>query len=144
MVLRQFAQGGILPESHKNESRRELDKSNNYTVKADCYNPKNRKPEIVSTPQEINLALSGQIDTVMQKYFPDAKKRGSTYEMGDLDGNQGKSVSVFRARGGVYLAKEHQGGDCIPILSLSPDSTKTGRRRSWKPDASADCMTSNQ
>ena len=72
----------------------------------------------MSTPQEINIALSGQIDTVMQKYFPDAKKRGANYEMGDLDGNKGKSCGVFRAKGGVYLAKDSATGECIPILSL--------------------------
>ena len=72
----------------------------------------------MSTPQEINIALSGQIDTVMQKYFPNAKKRGANYEMGDLDGNKGKSCGVFRAKGGVYLAKDSATGECIPILSL--------------------------
>tara|TARA_R110002124_G_scaffold77390_3_gene207187 strand:- start:782 stop:2650 length:1869 start_codon:yes stop_codon:yes gene_type:complete len=73
---------------------------------------------IMSTPQEVNLALSGQIDAVMQKYFPDAKKRGNNYEMGDLDGNKGSSCGVFRAKGGVYLAKDSATGECIPILSL--------------------------
>jgi twinkle protein len=72
----------------------------------------------MSTPQEVNVALSGQIDTVMQKYFPDAKKRGNNYEMGDLDGNKGSSCGVFRAKGGVYLAKDSATGECIPILSL--------------------------
>tara|TARA_R110002095_G_scaffold136794_2_gene118452 strand:+ start:1008 stop:2843 length:1836 start_codon:yes stop_codon:yes gene_type:complete len=72
----------------------------------------------MSTPQEVNLALSGQIDAVMQKYFPDAKKRGNNYEMGDLDGNKGSSCGVFRAKGGVYLAKDSATGECIPILSL--------------------------
>jgi len=48
----------------------------------------------MSTPQEINVALSAQIDTVMSKYFPDAKKRGNNYEMGDLDGNKGSSCGV--------------------------------------------------
>tara|TARA_R100000935_G_C2832723_1_gene166122 strand:+ start:298 stop:2133 length:1836 start_codon:yes stop_codon:yes gene_type:complete len=72
----------------------------------------------MSTPQEINLALSLQIDTVMNKYFPEAKKRGNNYEMGDLDGNKGKSCGVFRAKGGVYLAKDSATGECIPILSL--------------------------
>jgi twinkle protein len=54
----------------------------------------------------------------MQKYFPDAKKRGNNYEMGDLDGNKGSSCGVFRAKGGVYLAKDSATGECIPILSL--------------------------
>jgi len=72
----------------------------------------------MSTPQELNIALSGQIDAVMQRYFPDAKKRGSNYEMGDLDGNKGSSCGVFRAKGGIYLAKDSATGECIPILSL--------------------------
>ena len=39
----------------------------------------------MSTPQELNVALSSQIESVMSKYFPEAKKRANNWEMGDLD-----------------------------------------------------------
>jgi len=72
----------------------------------------------MSTPQELNVALSSQIESVMSKYFPEAKKRGNNWEMGDLDGNKGSSCGVFRARNGVYLAKDSATGELVTILDL--------------------------
>ena len=72
----------------------------------------------MSTPQELNIALSGQIESVMSKYFPNAKRRGNNWEMGDLDGSQGSSCGVFKARNGVYLAKDSATGELVTILDL--------------------------
>ena len=72
----------------------------------------------MSTPQELNIALSGQIESVMSKYFPNAKRRGNNWEMGDLDGSQGSSCGVFKARNGVYLAKDSATGELVTILAL--------------------------
>ena len=47
------------------------------------------------TPDDLNKHLSQHIDVVMKTYFPNAKRRGSSYSMGDLDGGEGQSVPTI-------------------------------------------------
>jgi len=70
------------------------------------------------TPDDLNKHLSQHIDAVMKTYFPNAKRRGSSYAMGDLDGSEGQSTGVYPGRGGVYLAKDKSTGDTTNILKL--------------------------
>ena len=70
------------------------------------------------TPDDLNKHLSQHIDVVMKTYFPNAKRRGSSYAMGDLDGSEGQSTGVYPGRGGVYLAKDKSTGDTTNILKL--------------------------
>lgn len=72
----------------------------------------------MATPDELNRLLSDRIESVMSNHFPNAKKRGASYTMGDLDGNEGSSTSVFRQKGGIYFAKDHSGGESLNILNL--------------------------
>ncbi len=68
------------------------------------------------TPEELNKALSDRMETVMATHFPNAKKQGQRWYMGDLDGNEGSSCGVFRGRGGVFLATDK--GETTNILGL--------------------------
>ena len=70
------------------------------------------------TPDDLNKHLSQHIDAVMKTYFPNAKRRGSSYAMGDLDGSEGQSTGVYPGRGGVYLAKDKSTGESTNILKL--------------------------
>ena len=70
------------------------------------------------TPDDLNKHLSQHIDVVMKTYFPNAKRRGSSYAMGDLDGGEGQSTGVYPGRGGVYLAKDKSTGESTNILKL--------------------------
>jgi twinkle protein len=72
----------------------------------------------MATPDELNLALSNNIELVMGSYFPLAIKRGASYSMGDFDGSKGGSTGVYRGSGGVYLAKDNATGECTNILNL--------------------------
>jgi hypothetical protein len=63
------------------------------------------------TPDDLNKHLSQHIDVVMKTYFPNAKRRGSSYAMGDLDGGEGQST-------GVYPAKDKSTGESTNILKL--------------------------
>ena len=70
------------------------------------------------TPDDLNKHLSQHIDVVMKTWFPNAKRRGSSYAMGDLDGGEGQSTGVYPGRGGVYLAKDKSTGESTNILKL--------------------------
>jgi len=70
------------------------------------------------TPDDLNKHLSQHIDVVMKTYFPNAKRRGSSYSMGDLDGGEGQSTGVYPGRGGIYLAKDKSTGESTNILKL--------------------------
>jgi len=70
------------------------------------------------TPDDLNKQLSQHIDVVMKTYFPNAKRRGSSYAMGDLDGGEGQSTGVYPGRGGIYLAKDKSTGESTNILKL--------------------------
>ena len=59
----------------------------------------------MSSPDEINRALSERMDQIVSTYFPDASKSGASWNMGDLDGGAGKSTGIFRGKGGIYFAK---------------------------------------
>ena len=72
----------------------------------------------MADPQELNRLLSDRIDAVMTNHFPNATKRGASYKMGDLDGNEGQSTGVFRQKGGIYFAKDNNGGESVNILNL--------------------------
>jgi twinkle protein len=72
----------------------------------------------MASPEELNKLLSDRIDSIMSQYFPNATKRGASYSMGDLEGNQGGSTGVFRGRGGIYLAKDSATDETVNILGL--------------------------
>jgi twinkle protein len=58
------------------------------------------------------------MEVVMSSHFPEAKKRGGSYKMGDLDGNAGESTQVYRQKGGIYFAKDNATGDAVNVLNL--------------------------
>jgi twinkle protein len=72
----------------------------------------------MSTPEDLNRLLSDKMEVVMSSHFPEAKKRGGSYKMGDLDGNAGESTQVYRQKGGIYFAKDNATGDAVNVLNL--------------------------
>lgn len=72
----------------------------------------------MSTPEDLNRLLSDKIETVMSSHFPNAKKRGASYRMGDLDGSEGQSTGVWRQKGSIYFAKDNATGESVNILNL--------------------------
>lgn len=65
---------------------------------------------------ELNKALSERIESVMSKYFPDARRSGSRWSMGSFDGEQGNSCGVYRGHNGIFLATDN--GETKSILYL--------------------------
>lgn len=72
----------------------------------------------MSNPEELNRALSERADQVISTYFPNAKKTGASWKLGDIDGNSGSSAGIFRGHGGIYLFKDNNTGDSTNILGL--------------------------
>jgi twinkle protein len=72
----------------------------------------------MSSPDEINLALSERMDQIVSTYFPDASKSGASWNMGDLDGGAGKSTGIFRGKGGIYFAKDRATDETLNVLGL--------------------------
>lgn len=72
----------------------------------------------MSSPDTINRALSERIGEVMDSEFPNAKKSGASWKMGDMDGSTGGSCGVFRGRGGIYIAKDAATDESTNILGL--------------------------
>ena len=58
----------------------------------------------MSLIEDINKGLSEKIEGVMSQHFPEAKKHGHRWQMGNFDGDAGSSCGVYRGRGGIYLA----------------------------------------
>jgi len=72
----------------------------------------------MSSPDDICRALSERMPQIMHENFPNAKKSGASWRMGDLDGNQGSSCGVFRGTGGIYFAKDAATDESLSILGL--------------------------
>ena len=72
----------------------------------------------MSSPDEINRALSERMDQIVSTYFPNAKKSGASWSMGDLDGGAGKSTGIFRGKGGIYFAKDRATDESLNVLGL--------------------------
>lgn len=72
----------------------------------------------MSSPDEICRALSERMPQLMHDNFPNAKKSGASWRMGDLDGNPGSSCGVFRGTGGIYFAKDAATDESLSILGL--------------------------
>lgn len=68
--------------------------------------------------EELNKGLSDRIEQIVTTHFPNAKKQGSSWRMGDLDGTPGGSTGIFRGRGGIYMATDNATGDSLNILQL--------------------------
>jgi twinkle protein len=58
------------------------------------------------------------MDQIMPEHFPNAKKSGASWRMGDLDGDKGGSTGVFRGTGGIYFAKDSATDESVNILGL--------------------------
>ena len=80
------------------------------------------------SPQELKVKLSSNINSLMNEVFPDAKREtAGKYTMGDLDGNPGRSTSVYLHNSQpVYIAKDNATGQCINILELLIRKRGTG------------------
>ena len=72
----------------------------------------------MSSPDDICRALSERMPQIMHENFPNAKKSGASWRMGDLDGNEGSSCGVFRGTGGIYFAKDSATDESLSVLGL--------------------------
>lgn len=72
----------------------------------------------MSSPDEICRALSERMDQLMRENFPNAKKSGASWRMGNLDGDDGLSTGVFRGPGGIYFAKDAATDESVNVLGL--------------------------
>ena len=70
------------------------------------------------TTEDICKALSDRIEQVIQSHIPNAKKEGYRWTLGDINGGEGKSASIFRGKGGIYLCKDNATDETVSILGL--------------------------
>jgi hypothetical protein len=71
----------------------------------------------MSSPDEINRALSERMDQIVSTYFPTPPSPGASWNMGDLDGGAGKSTGIFRGKGGIYFAKDRATDETLNVLA---------------------------
>jgi hypothetical protein len=72
----------------------------------------------MSSPDEINRALSERMEQIVSTHYPNAVKSGASWNMGDLDGAAGKSTGIFRGKGGIYFAKDRATDESVNVLGL--------------------------
>lgn len=70
--------------------------------------------------------LQPQIPNVVRSAFPNAKREGSGWRLGDISGSKGKSCKIFADGGFHDFADPQQKGSIIDLYALVFDLTKSG------------------
>lgn len=77
---------------------------------------------------EINKKLSDNADSLIPKWYPDAKKTGNSWKLAGINGGHGNSASIYRGKGGEYWFHDFNGGDNISMIGMLAAHLGVSRR----------------
>lgn len=68
--------------------------------------------------EDISISLSARVESLMSRFFPNAKAVRGGWEIGSIYGEAGQSCKVYRQNDGMWFAKDFKTDDSVTMFGL--------------------------